>query len=73
MLTISVEDSGAGAVPGGGRHSPGSGVGLANVSRRLQLCFGPGADVAMQQGAFGTKVQFSVPADRPANQPVAVP
>ena len=39
----------------------GAGVGLANVTRRLQLCFGPDAGVNMQKGEFGTRVQFSVP------------
>jgi len=61
-LSISVEDSGAEAgqsfVPDG---SKGAGVGLANVTRRLQLCFGPDACVQMEKGAFGTRVQFSVP------------
>jgi hypothetical protein len=61
-LNISVEDSGADAgqsfVPD---DSKGAGVGLANVTRRLQLCFGPDACVQMEKGAFGTRVQFSVP------------
>jgi two-component sensor histidine kinase len=61
-LTITVEDSGAGTEAGPGGHpSAGLGLGLANVSRRLQLCFGPRADVTMQQGVFGTSVHFSVP------------
>ena len=61
-LNISVEDSGADAgqsfVPD---DSKGAGVGLANVTRLLQLCFGPDACVQMEKGAFGTRVQFSVP------------
>jgi len=61
-LTISVEDSGADGAPGSASAAPqGTGVGLANVTRRLQLCFGPDAGVEMQQGAFGTRVRFSVP------------
>ena len=61
-LTIAVEDSGPGSnLPPAISELPGAGVGLANVTRRLQLCFGPDAGVKMQQGVFGTKVQFSVP------------
>jgi two-component system LytT family sensor kinase len=69
-LTITVEDSGAG--PGsnpGDTPARGAGVGLANVSRRLQLCFGPDADVKMQHGKSGTRVEFSVPL---AHQPSEV-
>jgi hypothetical protein len=59
-LTILVEDSGAGG--GGVALGPkGAGLGLANVTRRLQLCFGPDAGVSMQQGSFGTRVSFVVP------------
>lgn len=60
-LTITVEDSGPGPVPHRVAQQTGAGVGLANVTRRLQLCFGPDAGVNMQQGDFGTRVQFSVP------------
>jgi len=61
-LTISVEDSGPGPTPNIAlSQQKGAGVGLANVTRRLQLCFGPAAGVSMQQGASGMKAQFSVP------------
>ena len=61
-LTITVEDSGPGAEPDSVlEQQQGAGLGLANVTRRLRLCFGPGAGVCMQQGDFGTRVQFSVP------------
>jgi two-component system LytT family sensor kinase len=61
-LTIMVEDSGPGPKAGASLvEQAGAGVGLANVTRRLQLCFGPDAGVDMQQGDFGTRVQFSVP------------
>jgi len=61
-LNISVEDSGTEAAQSFVSDGPkGAGVGLANVSRRLQLCFGPDAGVQMEKGAFGTRVQFSVP------------
>jgi two-component system, LytTR family, sensor kinase len=61
-LTITVEDSGPGTSSKFStvQHT-GAGVGLANVTRRLQLCFGPDAGVNLQQGDFGTRVQFSVP------------
>ena len=63
LLTITVEDTGAGSA-GPQQESPkGPGVGLMNVSRRLQLCFGPAADVAIRQKASGATVQFSVPVD----------
>jgi hypothetical protein len=39
----------------------GAGVGLSNVNRRLQLCFGPDSGVTVQQDEFGTRAQFSVP------------
>ena len=61
-LTIKVEDSGAGSMPHAALiQQTGAGVGLVNVTRRLQLCFGPDAGVHMEQGDFGTRVQFSVP------------
>jgi hypothetical protein len=61
-LTIIVEDSGPGPKSNAAlEQKAGAGVGLANVTRRLQLCFGPDAGVDMQQGDFGTRVQFSVP------------
>jgi two-component system sensor histidine kinase LytS len=61
-LKVVVEDSGPGAEAGSPTSQrEGEGVGLANVSRRLQLCFGPDAGVAIEQGSFGARVQFSVP------------
>ena len=39
----------------------GAGVGLANVTRRLELCYGPEAKVILGSDAMGTKVQFSIP------------
>ena len=69
ILTIIVEDSGPGPMSHAGLpRQTGAGVGLANVTRRLQLCFGPDAGVNMQQGAFGTRVQFSVPSEVRARQ-----
>jgi two-component system, LytTR family, sensor kinase len=70
-VTITVEDSGTSprsqaAAP----QQAGAGVGLGNVTGRLRLCYGPDAGVNMQQGDFGTRVQFSVPlSDGSANSP----
>ncbi len=62
VANIVVEDSGPGSAPGITAGQPGERVGLANVSRRLQLCFGPDAGIRMHQDASGTCVEFSVPA-----------
>jgi hypothetical protein len=58
-LRITVEDTGAGMSNGGSKS--GAGVGLANLKRRLQLCFGPDADLSIDSGPQGTKVQFAIP------------
>ena len=34
---------------------------MANVTPRLQLCFGPSADLKMERSTSGTRVHFSVP------------
>jgi LytS/YehU family sensor histidine kinase len=68
-VTICVEDSGPGpAVERNLVRQTGTGMGMANVTRRLQLCFGPGAGVNMQRGDFGTRVQFSIPLSAVAAQ-----
>ena len=67
-LTITVEDRGASAPDQPAVESTaGTGVGLANVTRRLQLCFGPEAGVTVMRGPFGTQARFSVPLA--ANEP----
>ena len=60
-VRIAVRDTGPGinADPAGRN---GRGVGLSNVRRRLQLCFGPGADLAIHSSPDGTSVEFAVPA-----------
>jgi LytS/YehU family sensor histidine kinase len=58
-LRISVEDNGGGMHDGG--VQVGAGIGLSNVKRRLQLCFGPDADILIESDSHGTKVQFAVP------------
>ncbi len=59
-VRITVEDTG----PGMQNESTGNGLGLGNVTRRLQLCYGPSADLQVSSGAAGTSVQFSVPMTR---------
>ena len=61
-LLVTVEDSGVG---GAGhvadRADAHTGLGLSNVRRRLQLCFGPAATLDIEIGPNGTKVQFAIP------------
>ena len=62
-LEVEVSDSG----PGFGRTegaSRGAGVGLANVRRRLELCFGGVADLRIASDGSGTRVGFTAPAGR---------
>jgi two-component system, LytTR family, sensor kinase len=67
-LRISVEDNGVGlGTPINGLDKPGAGVGLANVKRRLQLCFGPDADILIDSSSNGTKVQFAIPLAKPVH------
>ena len=57
QLKVVVEDSGAGdAAP----ESSGAGVGLMNVTRRLQLCYGMESKVEMHLSSSGTAVWFAV-------------
>jgi two-component system, LytTR family, sensor kinase len=64
-MTVAVEDSGCGGDAGATSMAKGAGVGLANVTRRLQLYFGPAAGVTMRRGESGTRVEFSTPLARP--------
>ena len=55
-VEIRVCDTGAGfAKPGAG------GIGLENVARRLELCYGAEARLDVRSGAEGTQVIFTVP------------
>jgi sensor histidine kinase YesM len=60
-VLITVQDTGPGmssqALETGGR----AGVGLANVKRRLRLCYGPDADLLIESSPEGTKIQFAIP------------
>jgi hypothetical protein len=64
-LRIFVEDNGLGL--DASTDNSGSGVGLANVRRRLQLCFGPDADILIDSSSEGTKVQFAIPLAKPVH------
>ena len=44
-----------------GKVRPGLGLGLANVSKRLQLCYGAESDLTFEPGPQETTVQFSIP------------
>ncbi|MBV8847690.1 MAG: histidine kinase [Bryobacterales bacterium] len=62
-VLITVEDNGTHIQDDERIHDrAGAGVGLANVKRRLQLCYGVQADLAIEAGPTGTRVQFAVPA-----------
>ncbi len=59
-MKVSVENSGS-RIAGESSRSKGAGVGLANVTRRLQLYFGPDAGVTLRESGNGTRVEFSTP------------
>jgi LytS/YehU family sensor histidine kinase len=67
FVHITVQDSGSGS-PGIGEEvrNPGAGVGLSNVGKRLELCYGPGCDLSIDSSSSGTTVQFRVPTAKPA-------
>jgi two-component system LytT family sensor kinase len=64
-VKITVHDTGAG-IGGTAPDNSGAGVGLSNVSRRLQLCFGKEFDLSVAITPAGTTVSFSLPAGRGA-------
>ena len=58
LVRILVQDSGCGAA----QPSPsGLGLGLANVSKRLQLCYGTESGLTFEPGPQMTTVRFSIP------------
>ncbi|MFN3323586.1 MAG: histidine kinase [Bryobacteraceae bacterium] len=64
-LRILVEDTGRGFQPEAG-DGKGHGVGLDNVKRRLQLCYGPEANLSVESGPDGTRIWFLAPVAKAA-------
>ena len=60
QLAVHVADSGRGFEQAKGK-SAGAGVGLENVRRRLQLCYGGSASLVISSSPQGTSVSFAVP------------
>lgn len=58
-VLVRISDSGAGLSPYG--NSGGHGLGLANVMRRLKLCYGEDSNLLIESDAQGTRVEFRVP------------
>ncbi len=64
FIRILVQDSGSGGAAIK-TTQPGMGLGLQNVSQRLQLCYGVESQIVFQPGANQTTVGFSVPVALP--------
>jgi len=67
VLRVSVSDTGRGF-----QATAKSGVGLDNVSKRLQLCYGPEARLEIQSDARGSIVSFAAPSGSMAGRAVEV-
>lgn len=65
-VTVRVENSPGARGSVAAAPAAGFGVGLANVRRRLRLCFGPDADVTVRHEEERTVVEFAVPLARGA-------
>lgn len=59
-LHVIVSDTGSGFLPAGSARP---GVGLENVTRRLQLCYGAESRIHIQSGPSGSSVSFAIPAN----------
>ena len=55
-LRIAVEDN------GGGFSGKRRGIGLENVAKRMELCYGPAARLDVESSAAGSTVRLSLPA-----------
>jgi sensor histidine kinase YesM len=62
-LHILVQDTGPGFSVAPASRDEHAGVGLANVSRRLVLCYGPDAAVRIASDPGGAVVSFVVPCE----------
>jgi two-component system LytT family sensor kinase len=58
---VSVEISNSGECDPRALENPGHGIGLKNVRRRLELCYGGEARFAMQSAAGITTISFAIP------------
>ncbi|MCC7234807.1 MAG: histidine kinase [Bryobacterales bacterium] len=61
VLEVRVEDTGRGFGAAPEEASPGAGVGLRNVRRRLALCYGPQAGLRIDSSTTGVSVSFRIP------------
>ncbi len=61
VIRVTVQDSGRGVAPSVEPCFTGLGLGMANVSKRLQLCYGAESDLTFERGQQMTTVRFSVP------------
>jgi hypothetical protein len=67
-LRVLVTDTGPGFKPAGSVGSrEGAGVGLENVLRRLNLCYGPQAEVSIDSTSSGSCVSFLAPREQGAS------
>lgn len=60
-LLITVEDTGIGFERSREREQTGAGMGLENVRRRLELCYGPASQLQIESSSEGSVVRFLVP------------
>jgi len=67
-LRVTVENSAAPAAPGRVNDTPGAGVGLQNVRRRLEICYGSASGLQLSFTPQTTTAELSIPA--PAGAPV---
>jgi two-component system, LytTR family, sensor kinase len=68
VLTVLVEDSGPGFTSKS--TAQGAGLGLENVRRRLELCYGNGSRLTVHQAEQGPQVSFQIPIGGPASEVV---
>jgi signal transduction histidine kinase len=61
LMRVAVEDTGPGISVQGTKEHQGAGIGLANVSKRLKLCYGPEVGLGIDSDSSGTRVQFGIP------------
>jgi two-component system LytT family sensor kinase len=69
VLRVTVSDTGGGFATEKPKAGAGQGVGLDNVNRRLQLCYGPEASLEIRSDRGGSSVSFVIPvSESPAFQ-----